>query len=248
MDAVGWIVMQSMNLLRIACLAVASAALLRSASGQGFANLNFEQSIITSSSPSGYGFDIGTANVPGWTEYYGWGDANYSGGASLAYNNPTLDAPGVALVDRANWYPAVEGSYSILLQGGTISGGHAYGATNGAALGQTGRIPSTAHTISFWASTSYNSGLQVTFNDQILSLVDISNSLNYAIWGADISSYSGQTGELRFTATYPFGVSIIDNIQFSPVPIPEPSFLGLLVLVGLALCWHRRSSFNGGNS
>jgi hypothetical protein len=46
---------------------------------QGFVNLNFENTVIVSSQPSGDGYNYGTANVSAWTEYNGWDDANYSG-------------------------------------------------------------------------------------------------------------------------------------------------------------------------
>jgi hypothetical protein len=60
--------------------------LCQSGLAQGFVNLDFEDSAIVSSQPTGYGWSYGTASVPGWTEYNGWGDANYSGGATLIYN------------------------------------------------------------------------------------------------------------------------------------------------------------------
>src|SRR5262249_59639348 len=51
----------------------------------------------------------------------------------------------------------------------------------------------------------------------------------------DISPYAGQTGELRFTVPW-LGDSVLDGIQFSSTPIPEPSALplGILGLICLA--------------
>jgi hypothetical protein len=208
---------------------IAGTALLLSAAGalgQGtFQNLNFEQSIIVSSSPSGYGFDTGTANVPGWTEYNGWGDANYPGGTTLDYNSETLDAAGIALEGTAYWRPAIAGNYSIFLEGGSIPSSQ-YG-TNGAAIGQTGQIPATAKSISFYGSSFYAA---VTFNGQLLSFRTIGNGQNFTIYGADISTYAGQTGELLFHALWPGGGGMIDNIRFSNLPIPEPGVFGLSAL------------------
>jgi hypothetical protein len=73
--------------------------------------------------------------------------------------------------------------------------------------------------------------------------MDISNAVNYTVWGADISSYAGQTGQLLFTtiADIPFASGgLLDNIQFSSIPIPEPGVVGLLGLGGLSFLWHRR--------
>ena len=184
-------------------------ALVSSGLSQSFVNLDFEDSTIVSSNPSGYGFNTGTADVPGWTEYYGWEDANYPGGMTVVYNNQTLDAPCVALWDTNYWQPAIEGNFSLFLYGGDTSS-----FTNGASVGQTGQIPLTAKSITYWGSR-----LQVTFNGQMLLLYAISNNANYTIYGADISAYSGQTGELRFTA--PFRNSgLLDDIQFSSTPLP----------------------------
>ena len=110
----------------------------RTGFSQGFVNLNFEQSTIVTSSPSEYGFNTGTANVPDWTEYNGYGDANYSGGMTVVYNSQTLDDSGIALEGTNYPTPAIQGKYSILLFGGTI---YAQNSTSGASVGQTGQIP-----------------------------------------------------------------------------------------------------------
>jgi hypothetical protein len=229
-----------MKLLRIACFVAVSLAILRNASGQGFVNLNFEQTVIVSSSPSGYGFNSGTANVTGWTEYNGWSDSNYSGGMSIIYNNQPLDSPGVSLVGTNYSSPAIQGKYSILLFGGDT-----YNTpTNGASIGQTGQIPLTAESLTYWG-LSYNN-LQITFDGQALSFNAISSNANYTVYGADISAYAGQTGELLFTAPFieiggpSYGGGVIDNIQFSPSPIPEPSELSLFGICLLFLCWRMK--------
>jgi hypothetical protein len=61
---------------------------------------------------------------------------------------------------------------------------------------------------------------------------------NYALYQADISSYAGQEVELKFTvfAQNPYRSQLhgmeLDNIQFSPVAIPEP---GTFFLTAAAL-------------
>ena len=81
-----------MNVLRIACCFGVALAFLQDTYAQGFLNLDFEQSTIVSSYPSGFDFNYGIANVSGWTEYNSPGGVNYSGGMTLGYNSLPLDA------------------------------------------------------------------------------------------------------------------------------------------------------------
>ncbi len=216
---------------------IALTSLLPCQSGwaQGsFQNLDFENSIIVSSSPSGFGFNTGTANVPGWTEYNGWNAANYSGGATLVYNNMTLDAPGIELEGADYFIPAIEGQYSIL-----ISGGDTQSMQTGAAIGQTGTIPITAQSLTFFLSYQYGN-LQVSFNGQPIDYLLTGSTASYNVYAADISAFAGQTGQLLFNAPY-YNRALIDNIQFSTSPVPEPSAFALTVLGTLVLTFRRRS-------
>jgi hypothetical protein len=86
--------------------------------------------------------------------------------------------------------------------------------------------------------------MQVTFGGQTIPTVQIGiqpiGSTRYLILGGDISSFAGQTGELRFTAPVTllsFNIPYLDNIQFSIEPIPEPGTLGLFALGALLLGW-----------
>jgi hypothetical protein len=123
-----------------------------------------------------------------------------------------------------------------LLDGGDILGG-----TQGAAIGQTGQIPPTAKSITFWWGLGLNYyTLQITFNGQLLSFNPISSTANYTIYGADISPYAGQTGELLFSEGPSAGEGVIDNVQFSSSSVPEPSEFALTALGALQLGFRRR--------
>ncbi len=211
-----------MKRFRIILFVFVSLACLRNVSGQSFVNLNFESSIITSSQPAWwFAGNTGVANMPGWTEFNGWDDANYSGGASVAYNNQTLDAPGISLWDQNYPNPAIQGKFSVFLYGGSIFYAEENpGWPTGASLSQTGQIPITAKSISYWGSSGYN-GLQVTFNGQLLTFINTSNAANHSVYTSDISGYAGQTGQLEFAAPWE-SAGILDNIQFSTSPILEP--------------------------
>jgi hypothetical protein len=159
---------------------------------------------------------------------------NYSGGTTMWYNNPTLDAPGITLV-TANFpnFPAIDGRFSILLEGGDTPL-----ATDAPSIGQTGQIPITAQSLRFLVY--YNSYLQITFNGHILPFYTLENDAGYSVLGADISAYAGQTGQLLFTKPVLSGESVIDDIFFTPDPIPEPSVLRLSSACILLLYWRVR--------
>jgi len=218
-----------MKPLRLNCFIVALLLSFRSASAQGFVNLGFENTTITTVHyPGG---DRYTATVPGWGVF----GFPYGNPTDIGYNEVALDAPMVTLQGTSSpYFPAVQGSYSVLLQGGTTAGGLVYN-TNGASVFQTGQIPVTSQSLIYLGSAA----VRVAFNGQPLSSIAISNAASYTVWGIDVSSYAGQSGELRFTAPWrstPFlSGAILDGIQFSPMTIPEPSALALAGIVALCL-------------
>jgi len=194
---------------------------------QGFINLDFESAtIMTIHNPGG---DTYTAMVPGWsvnTPNYVNGDPN-----SIPYNDIALDSAAVNLEGTNSPYePAIQGMYSIFLQGGTMFAP----TTNGASIWQTAQIPATARSIIYWGNA-----LQVSFAGQMLSFGAIGSGSNYTIYGADISAFAGQTGELLFREPWESS-GFLDNIQFSSSSIPEPSALGLVALGSLLFGFRRR--------
>jgi hypothetical protein len=87
--------------------------------------------------------------------------------------------------------------------------------------------------------------MQITFNSQPLNFLVTGSSANYDIYTADISAYAGQTGQLLFTVPPYVNSAILDNIQFSSSPVPEPAALALAALgAGLLGCLRRRQTFN----
>jgi len=196
--------------------------------GQGFVNLNFESATI-SSHPE-IGSDAYTAVLLGWTfgaNYnYVNGDSN-----SIPYNNIALDAAAVDLEGTNNSFgpSAIQGRYSIFIQGGSSADPD----TNGASIMQNGKIPATAKSITYWGDA-----LQASFNGQSLAFSAIGSGSGYTIWQGDISAYAGETGQLEFTAPWQTS-GMLDNIQFSTTPVPESSTLALSALGGLLLAWRR---------
>ena len=193
---------------------------------QGFINLNFESAVIKLDTSSVYyPYAVVASNaIPGWNAY-GYLNTTPIVVPSLGYNTIALDGAAVNLETATNSFPrAIQGNYSILLQGGS----QYITYTNGVSMGQTGQIPVTAQSLTYWGGP-----LTVTFNGNLIALAAVSSTADYTVWGADISAYAGQTGQLLFTAPWQRG-GFLDNIQFSSTAVPEP---GTLALITLSATW-----------
>jgi hypothetical protein len=83
----------------------------------------------------------------------------------------------------------------------------------------------------------------VSFADNTLPLVSLQTTANYTVYGANLSSYEGQVGQLEFTALNPLGFVGIDDIVFSPNAItvtPEPDAVVLMGVGGVLFAGYRR--------
>jgi hypothetical protein len=175
---------------------------------QGFINLNFESANVPGVPNGQTGADVPISQgLPGWSAFYGGNPTT-----SVWHNNQTLGGAEIGILGPA-WDSSqiLQGSYSVILQQSFV------GQPTSAAIAQTGLIPSTARSLTFFSSPT--SLFQVTFAGQVIPLTQIGSGPNYIIEGGDVSQFAGQTGELRFTA----GTGTLDNIQFSPIAIPEPT-------------------------
>ena len=201
---------------------------------QGFINLDFESAKMVPA--GGYYVQFDKA-FPGWT-----------GNVSLALSNTiALDSSGISIINSGfNNYGliaggVIQGNYTAILQAGM--GGDT-------SLSQTGLVPASAQSLQFDALQAVDGAsaiipFQVTLGGQPLSLIVISNMLNYTLYGADVSAWAGQTAQLSFTvfAENPHldnQYLYLDAIQFSSSPIPEPSEFALAALGALFLGFRRR--------
>ena len=208
-----------------------------------FQNLDFEAAVVPAVIPTQ---PISLTNtLPGWTGYVGTNKVT-----SGTYDYVSLGAVNIGLIDGKSSYSnfVIEGNFTALLQAGNITPPPPYGS---AGIGQTGLIPSTAHSLLFdvFRLEGFLSNFVVTIGGQTLPFSQMGTGQNFTTYGIDVSSYAGQTAELRFTAQPapglpdPYTGVMLDNIRFSAVSIPESGVLTLLVfgaLFGSRLCVRRR--------
>ena len=210
--------MQTRELLfRLGCLGTIVTGLCASAQGT-FENLDFEQAKVDFI-PGGLGWIYATNALPGWTVYFNGTPQQYA-----SYNG--VNAPAVAGILDSNNIGLLpfDGKFSAILGGS--------GVVNGtAAIGQSGLIPTSDKSLGFLAIGKFS----VFFAGHSLLLQPLGNGPNFSeIYGADISAYAGEYGQLLFQAGGGGGY-ILDDITFSTQPVPEPAVLSMLGLGAVML-------------
>jgi hypothetical protein len=202
-----------------------------------FQNLDFESAQF-SVPPSPKSLVPVSEALSGWNVYIGSGQ-----GASIWFDNISLGGTLVSLTDgrgpAIGDFKVIDGKYSLLLFAGDTP-------TRPCSIAQTGTVPSDSLSLQF-VSLPYlpNEGLQVAFRGTLLPFQPLKNlASGYTLYGADISTFAGTSGQLSFTVPvmYPPSVNyaVLDDIQFSPNLIPEPGVWGLCLCGGLGLWWVRR--------
>jgi len=196
---------------------------------QGFVNLNFENAIITPDPSSPYYPNAVYASdaIPGWTA------TGFIGPNDILYNSASLGSTSVSILGTSGFPPALDGNFSIYLYGGSTA--------SSASISQTAVVPVSAASLLFEAQQSGTGTLQVSLGGQNISFFALSSGANYTLYGGNIpSAFDNQSEQLMFSALEG-GNNFwnIDDIQFSPSAVPEPSVLGLSALGGLLLAWRR---------
>src|SRR5262249_27966216 len=147
------------------------------------------------------------------TNQAGWG----------SYNAISLGAVNIGLVDGHTSYYSnrvAEGYFTAVLQSGNVNPPLTYGA---AAIAQTGFLPAGTRSLLFDLSGSggYASSFFLAVNGSNVPFFSLETGPNFIKYGADISTFAGQTVEIRFTAqpslSNPWTTVFLDDIQFSPV-------------------------------
>jgi len=195
--------------------------------GQGtFQNLNFELAepgplTTTTGYPFPYAVNVPVANaLPDWSVYYGTVQQ-----MDVNYNDPGLGSTLVTLVGGT--WPAIDGNYSVLLQGG--------GTASAASISQSATIPSGMQSLLFEAQSGAGT-LNILVGTQIVSFAAVGTEPNYTLYGANISEWAGDPEQITFSALEDLSRAnnwTIDDITFSPNAVPEPSIVALGAIGGL---------------
>ncbi len=216
-----------MKIRSIVWIFVVSFAFLRSASGQSFVNLDFEDAtIVPDPSSPYYPYAVYASDaIPGWTA------TGFIGPTDVLYNSASLGSTSVSILDINGNPPALDGAFSLYLYGG--------GTAAAASISQTGIVPVSTQSILFKAQNeggALGGPLLVSLGGQNIPFFALSTGANYTLYGGNIpSAFAGQSEQVTFSAPKDGGNDFwnIDDIQFSPSSVPEPSVLGLFALGGL---------------
>ncbi|MGA2029008.1 MAG: hypothetical protein ABSG87_02935 [Verrucomicrobiota bacterium] len=203
-----------------------------------FQNLDFESATIVPVSGDPYGRVEFAPAFPGWTGYTGINEETLA-----LYNNIFLDSSGIGIFDANSSSGLIQGNFTAMLEAGL---GLGTGQSANTTLSQTGTIPSNTQSLLFDATSGVDANtFAVSLNGQTLSLIPLSSSSNYTLYGANISAWADQTATLAFTvfAQQPYDNNIhivyLDDIQFSTSSVPEPSEFALTALGALLLAFRR---------
>jgi len=210
-----------MKRIAFACWSIVGLGTAPSTQAQGtFQNLDFEQAQISTPPPGG-----GPVSqlLPHWQA-----SENGVTATQIAYDTIALTKWAVTIQD-VNGEGSLSGKYSVFLQGGKDPVNPGY-----AEISQIGTMATDTHSILFAASMTRPGNLNVAFNGQQLQTALLQDHSTYQTFGADVSAFAGQTGELSFTAPDPTW-TLIDNIQFSTAIIPEPTESALILFGAIAL-------------
>jgi hypothetical protein len=215
------------------CLLVLTAAGHAGAQGT-FQNLDFESATIVPMNPGDTADIKAGSALPGWTVFYGKTQQ-----ASICYDCASVGGANISLLGstwRGGAPPGLShGRYYVLLQEGACGtaqpGDQQPWET--VSIAQTAQVPDSAVSLTFRASVA---DLTVTLGGTVLSLDVLNSCQGYDVYECDVSQFAGKTAQLEFTAGDP--TVYLDDISFSPAPVPEPATLGIFVAGG-ALLWRR---------
>jgi len=178
-----------MKMKIILLLVVLTSSLPGKLEAQGsFQNLDFEQADVAGLEP---GWVPAARVLPGWVAYMGQGGSPWD---QVLYNRLSGGGQCVSIHDASSLRTPIEGNYSAMLQG-QFNPGNVPGLAS-VAIGQTGVIPAGARSLRFYSGALY---IQVTVAGNEIPLVELQRTPGYIVFGGDISSYAGQTVELKFT-------------------------------------------------
>jgi hypothetical protein len=212
--------------LRLLCFfaAICLSPLWPTSAQNAFQNLDFEAANVSQNQTSG--LINATDAFPGWAVFYGANQVS-----QVLYENYDTGSANISLLGKSVIIPggqtSLDGNFSAYLQGGQTS-------VPDVSIRQTALVPVFAQSLVFKAEPQpFTPGpLLVSLGGQNLSYSALSVGPNYTLYGVNIAGFAGSTEQLEFSALQG-GANPndwnLDDIQFSPTPVPEPGTWALLV-------------------
>jgi hypothetical protein len=216
---------------------IVSPLIIGSLRGQGnlgssdFVNLDFEQAQVAPGGPANGGFISFATAFPGWSGSVGGNPLTQA-----TYNLISLGGAEVGIMGSAAnvsvkgaTTPVLDGQFSALLTGGA----NPPGGLAAASLSQSGLVPAGAESLQMKVGNGWGGSFAVTFGAVPISMIPLSRTVAYTIYGGSIDGFGGLNKLLTITSPgsepNPNFV-LIDDITFSTQFVPES---GTLTLIGL---------------
>jgi hypothetical protein len=207
--------------------------------GQGFENLDFESANVSQPLSGNYGYYAVSASaaIPGWTVYQDQSGLQKGNLGVVGYNTPDVS---LSIIDTnfGGGFIPFQGHYSVNLFSDADFDVEA-------SISQTGLVP--AGTQSLFMDASYSGApFIVTLGSETLNMLPLQTFSNYTLYGANISSFANEVENLTILEPIPDPLGsqstdlILDNIQFSSQPVPEPNTLSFSSISILLFFWRMR--------
>ena len=201
-----------------------------------FQNLNFESAQVPDVLNSYVPF---SQALPGWTGYFGTNLADHA-----VVDTVSLGAYNISILGHhaIPGFGPLDGNWSAFLQGGFDD--YPFPGPLPATLAQIGFVPTG--TLSLQMRVNTTSNLVVTLGGQAITMRLLDFDLRGFLYGGDVSQFAGQTAELRITVLPPHSAPTsdveLDDIIFSPQPVPEPAIRTITLLALIALITRSRAA------